>query len=238
MLPARGGRFYNVPMLKSLLRRPEMRASLGRLLGLYLRWALRTTRWRFEGWEFVTPHLAGQPGIFACWHDRLPLMPALWVEARRSARPVQTRVHALVSQHRDGQLVGAVMRRFQVGLVHGSSSRGGASVMRAMIGLLSRGELIVITPDGPRGPRHRAAPGVAQLAAVTGARVLACAAQTSRRKVLPGWDRMVLPLPFGRGVVVCSQPIEVPRGAWREAIPLITEALDRATERADRCCAG
>ncbi len=226
-------------MLKFLVRRPGVQASLGHLLGFYLRWTLRTTRWRFEGWEFVVPHLAGQPGIFACWHDRLPLLPVLWVKARREARrPLHTRVHALVSRHRDGQLIGTVMRRFEVGLVHGSSSRGGSSVMRAMIGLLARGELIVMTPDGPRGPRHRAAPGVAQLAAVSGARILPCAAQTSRRKVLPSWDRMVLPLPFGRGVVVCSQPIEVPRGAWREAVPMITDALNRATERADRCCAG
>ncbi len=130
------------------------------------------------------------------------------------------------------------MRRFHVGLLYGSSSRGGVSVMRAMIGLLAKGELLVMTPDGPRGPRHQAAPGIAQLAAVSGAPIVPCAAQTTRRKVLPSWDRMVLPLPFGRGIVVCCPPIEVPRDAWREALPSIADALTVAMERADRRCGG
>ena len=80
---------------------------------------------------------------------------------------------------------------------------------------------MVITPDGPRGPPRVAAPGVAQLAAMAGVRVLPCAAQTSRRRVLGTWDRMVLPLPWGRGVIVCAPPIMVPRNqVGRAALPL------------------
>ena len=94
--------------------------------------------------------------------------------------------------------------------------------------------MIGLTPDGPRGPRRVAAPGVAQLAALAGVPVLPCAARTSHRIGLNTWDRMGIPLPFGRGVVVCEPAITVPRDAWREALPAIKAAMDRASDRADQ----
>ena len=109
--------------------------------------------------------------------------------------------------------------------------------MRNLLGLLADGDHVAITPDGPRGPRRAAAPGVAQLAALSGAPVLPCAAQTTRHRVLPTWDSMVVPLPFGRGVVVCCPTIAVPRQAWQDAVPLIADAMNAAAARADRLCA-
>jgi hypothetical protein len=82
-----------------------------------------------------------------------------------------------------------------------------------------------------------AAQGVAQLAALGGVPVLPCAARTSYRIGLNTWDRMGIPLPFGRGVVVCGPAITVPRDSWREALPAITAAMNRAADRADRLCA-
>jgi lysophospholipid acyltransferase (LPLAT)-like uncharacterized protein len=105
-----------------------------------------------------------------------------------------------------------------------------------MLEHLSRGDQVGITPDGPRGPRRVAAPGVAQLAALSGVVVLPCSAQTTRRRVLASWDRMVLPLPFGRGVLVCQKPIAVPRDAAEAALPEIAAALTAAAEHADRLC--
>jgi len=55
--------------------------------------------------------------------------------------------------------------------------------------------------------------------------------------VLKTWDRMALPLPFGRGVVVCGPAITVPRETWRDALPAITNAMNLAADRADRLCA-
>ena len=108
--------------------------------------------------------------------------------------------------------------------------------MRTALDALSKGAAVVITPDGPRGPRRKAAPGVAQLAAVAQVPVLPCAAQTTRRRVLRSWDRMVVPLPFGRGVIVCLPQIGVPDDGWEAALPAIAEAMTAAAERADRLC--
>ncbi len=226
-------------MLKPLLRRPVLQALLAALLGLYLALALRTTRWTLHGAEHLAPHIAGTPVIVAFWHERLPLMPVLWRQARRAG--VAARANVLVSRHSDGRLFGDLVRRFGVEVVHGSSSRGGAdrggaAALRDLLGRLAAGEHVAITPDGPRGPRREAAPGVAQLAAVSGVTMLPCAAQTSHRRVLASWDRMVLPLPFGRGVMVCGPTIAVARGQAASALPAIAAALTAAADRADRLC--
>ena len=129
-------------------------------------------------------------------------------------------------------------------MVHGSRAnaakggeKGGSAGMLALLGALAGGDQVVITPDGPRGPRRQAAPGVAQLAALSGAPVLPIGAQTTQRRVLGSWDRMVLPLPFGRGVIVCGQGIAVPREGWEAMLPAIAAALTEAADRADALCA-
>jgi lysophospholipid acyltransferase (LPLAT)-like uncharacterized protein len=218
--------------MKRLLRHPATQAALVWLGSQYLRFALRTTRWVLDGAEHLAPSMAGRAVVAAFWHERLGLMPMLWLTARRM-NPTQ-QIHVLVSLHRDGRFIGAVLRRFRVGLVFGSSRRGGAASMRVVLPLLARGEHLVITPDGPR--RRVAAPGVAQFAALSGAPVLPCAAQTSRRLVLRSWDRMIVPLPFGRGVLVCLPPISVPRDGSQDALPEIAAALTAAADRADRLC--
>jgi len=220
--------------MKRLLRHPAIQAALAWLAGLYLLFALRTTRWVMDGEEHMMPHVEGRAAVAAFWHERLPMMPMLWLKARRM-NPAQ-RIHVLVSRHRDGRFIGAVLRRFAVRAVFGSSRRGGAASMRTALPLLARGEHLVITPDGPRGPRRVAAAGVAQIAALSGAPVLPCAAQTVPRRVLRSWDRMVVPLPFGRGVLVCLPAISVPRDGWQAALPEIQAALTAAADRADLLC--
>lgn len=226
-------------MLKRLLRHPAAQGLLAHILGSYLSFALRTTRWQLEGAEHAAPFGHGRPLIAAFWHERLPLMIMLCLRAQRMPewRGGTSRMHVLVSRHRDGRFIGAVLKRFRIAVVLGSSSRGGVAGLRGMLALLAQGHHIVITPDGPRGPRRQAAAGVAHVAALSGAPVLPCAAQTSRRWVLNSWDRMVIPKPFGRGVLVCGPTISVARAGWQEALPAITAALDAAAERADRLCA-
>jgi lysophospholipid acyltransferase (LPLAT)-like uncharacterized protein len=221
--------------MRRLLRHPATQAVLAWLCGLYLIFALRTTRWVLDGAEHLAPIAAGQVTVAAFWHERLALMPMLWLALRRM--DAGQRGHVLVSRHRDGRLIGAMMRRFGVGLVYGSSRRGGAASTRTALSHLAKGEHLIITPDGPRGPRRVAAPGVAQIAAMAGVLVLPCAAQTSRRRVLRTWDRMVVPLPFGRGVLVCLPLITVARDGWEAALPDIAAALTAAADRADALCA-
>jgi lysophospholipid acyltransferase (LPLAT)-like uncharacterized protein len=226
-------------MLKRLSQSSAVQTTLARLVGAYLAFAFRTTRWTFEGGEHLAPHMAGAPAVVAFWHERLPLMPMLWTMGLRMNANRQ--VSVLVSRHRDGRFIGDVISRFRMGVVHGSTTRngkdkGGAAGLRALLALLRQRHLIAITPDGPRGPRRQAALGVAQLAALAGVPVLASAAQTTRRLTLGTWDGMVLPLPFGRGAVVCQPVIMVPRHGAEAALPAIEAALTAAVDRADALC--
>jgi lysophospholipid acyltransferase (LPLAT)-like uncharacterized protein len=229
-------------MSARLVKSESAQTAAARLLGFYLKFALGTTRWRLEGEEHLRPFLPGGAVILACWHERLAMMPALWLLVRR--RYPDRHVVALASRHRDGRLLAGVLGQFGIRLVHGSTQpvadsgrrrpRGGAAALRALLSVLREGAAIVITPDGPRGPRRVAAPGVAQLGAVSGAPVLPVAAQTGWHIRLKTWDRMVVPLPFGRGVLVVEPPVAVAPDRAADALALIEAALTRAADRADR----
>lgn len=241
-------------MLKRLLRSAALQRAASKLLKSYLTFALRSTRWTVEGAAHLTPFLAGGPVVVAVWHERLPLMLAVWHMARR-ANP-QRRAAVLASRHRDGRLIGAVFARAGLQIVHGSSGRarpaaaasgigirgpamrdhGGAAGLRGLLAALADGHAVVLTPDGPRGPRRIPAPGVAQLAALSAAPVLPAAAQVRRRITLDSWDRLVLPLPFGRGAVVCLPPLSVLPDGAADALPIIAAALTDAADRADALC--
>ena len=222
--------------------RPRLAA---RALGLYLDLTLRSTRWTTEGLEHLAPYLTAGPVIIAVWHERLPLIPALFPPTHR--HNPNRRVAALASRHRDGQLIAGILARFGVRAIHGSTTRlkpgstrakpaGGAAGLRNLIAALANGDAIVITPDGPRGPPRTAAPGTTQLAALTGAPIIAVAGAVRPRITLKSWDHMVLPLPFGRGALVCLPPVTIPPEPPPTALTTLTQALTQAADRAEALC--
>jgi lysophospholipid acyltransferase (LPLAT)-like uncharacterized protein len=218
-------------MLKQFLRAGRTQQVLAWLAGRYLQCVALTTRWQIEGEDVVTRWVTGAPCIVAFWHETLPSMPVAWLTARRHGRSKQAVV--LASQHRDGQLIGMAMGAFGLGLVVGSSSRGGAAGLRRLAAALKEGSDVGLTPDGPRGPRRVAAAGVAQLAALSGAEVLPVAAWTQWALQFRSWDRMRFPLPFGRGRLVFGEMIAVPRQGWEASLPAIEAAVTQAAQRAE-----
>lgn len=219
-------------MLRRLTRHPAFQAAAAQLLGLYLALVYRTTRWRLIGGEHIDAAFAAHGTVIAAfWHENLPVMPQLWRIGQRRAGLGTG--HVLVSRHRDGRFIGDVVKRFDLVMVHASSSKGGAAGMLALMRLLRGGAFVGITPDGPRGPRREAAPGVAQLAAMSGKPVLPVAGRSSLGIPLRSWDRMVIPLPFARGVLVVGAPILVARDGAESGLSAIAAGLDAACDVAD-----
>jgi len=216
--------------MKRFLQTPKIQSVLAIAAAGYLGFVARTTRWQVEGGEGIAAFAAAAPCIVAFWHETLPCMPILWLR-RREANPRKPAI-VLASLHRDGRLLGLGVARFGIGLASGSSSRGGAAGLRALIAALQSGADVGITPDGPRGPRRQAAPGVAQLAAMTGIGVLACAASTRWAIKFNSWDSMRFPLPFGAGRLVCAPLITVTRDNWQAGLAQIEAALTQAADRA------
>jgi lysophospholipid acyltransferase (LPLAT)-like uncharacterized protein len=221
--------------MRRLIRHPAVQAVLARLLGGYSAFVARTTRWTLVNPDAALAEVAsGRPVILAFWHERLPVLPVVRRLAIRANPAIADLTpYILVSQHRDGRFIGAAVERFGFRMVYGSSSRGGGQAMLEMLRILENGDPIGITPDGPRGPRRQAAPGVAQIAALSGVAVLPLGGAVSHHRLLPSWDRMMLPLPFGRGAIACGPLIRVARDGAEAALPEISAALDAACDAAD-----
>ena len=224
-------------MLRDLLRSEAAVRLASAAIGRYLAFCFRTVRWRLDLHPDAVAPLARGGAIVAFWHENLLAISVLLRVREGDPRPG---VHVLISRHRDGKLISRIVARFDVQTVEGSSSRekdgrrterGGARAFRRLVTLLGAGDFVAVTPDGPRGPRRHAAPGLARLASLTGAPILPCAAATRPCLVLPTWDRMILPLPFGRGRVVVGRPITVARADAAPEVE-IRVALDAACQSA------
>lgn len=215
---------------KHLLRNEALRHALCWLAAWYIRLVWTTGRWTILGEEIPRRYWeAGQAFILSFWHGRLLMMPYCWERS--------TPIHMLISHHRDGRLIADTVRHFGVRAIAGSSSKGGTEALRAMRAALKAGECVGITPDGPRGPRMRAGAGVAAVARLAGVPVIPAAFAVERGRTLGSWDRFLLAWPFGRGVIVWGEPIEVARDADQDqARQHIEDALNAVTAHADRLC--
>jgi lysophospholipid acyltransferase (LPLAT)-like uncharacterized protein len=168
----------------------------------YIRFVYVTNRWSVEGDEWPR-RLTGEGRTFivAFWHGRLLMMPPAWHQLAS--------FHMLISAHRDGRIIAGAMTYFGIDTIAGSTSRGGSSALRAMLKRLKEGGCVGITPDGPRGPAMTVSIGTVNIARLARVPILPLTYATSRRRVLATWDRFHLALPFGHGVYLWGEPIEI-----------------------------
>jgi lysophospholipid acyltransferase (LPLAT)-like uncharacterized protein len=153
-----------------------------------------------------------QPVIFCLWHNRLAI--SMLVHRRHPRK-----LAALVSASRDGALLAAVLGRFGVEQIRGSTSRRGPQALLELTSHAERGYDLAVTPDGPKGPRYVVQHGVIALAQVTGLPIIPVTCNTRWKLGLKSWDRFQVPLPFSRCEFFLNEPILVRRdadGAERE----------------------
>lgn len=157
--------------------------------------------------EPTRPDVAGRY-IYAFWHENI-LIPAYQYRVPS--------VRVLISQHADGELIAQTAQYLNLGVVRGSSTRGGAQAMRQMLRVADQCHF-VITPDGPRGPRRQVQEGLIYLAARTGLPIVVVGIGMERPWRANSWDRMALPRPWRRARGVTSAPVSVPPDVGREQI--------------------
>ncbi|NIQ54300.1 MAG: DUF374 domain-containing protein, partial [Gammaproteobacteria bacterium] len=113
--------------------------------------------------------------------------------------------------------------------VRGSSSRGAGAGLRNLLREAGAGRSVVLTPDGPRGPRQTMKPGALVVAQLTGLPVVPVSAGASRAFWFDsGWDRFLVPAPFARIVIGYGEPHPVPRDADETELDARSRALERA----------
>jgi len=164
------------------------------------------------------------PVIIAFWHNRTALM-AYFYERYCRGRVALT----FISRSRDGQFMTDVAARFGIKAVRGSSSRHGTSAMLTAIRASSDPHLdLVITPDGPRGPRYQIRPGLIRLAQATQRPIVAVTYQLKWKLELKSWDRFHVPLPFSACHLITGEPIFVPETASEEELAVISARVTGA----------
>lgn len=146
----------------------------------------------------------GDNFILSFWHDQLLLM-APGYKCAQAERKVGTKI--LISQSKDGELIARTMEFLGLDAVRGSSSRGGREALRDMVKMANDPDDIVFTPDGPRGPRHQAKMGVAQISKLTKRPIVPIAFAVSRGFRFSSWDKFLFPYPFARGVYAFGEPL-------------------------------
>jgi lysophospholipid acyltransferase (LPLAT)-like uncharacterized protein len=188
--------------------------------------ALRLT-WRIriiESASFQAALNKNQPMVFAHWHgDEFGLVYLL----------KRYRAAAMVSTSKDGELMDKVLRMFGAKTSRGSSTRGGTTALKGIIRLSREGWRPSVAVDGPKGPYHKAKPGVFEISKLLGAEIFPLAAAADRAFVFnKAWNKSFLPLPFARIVVVWGEALPpVPRdGDGRD--PELARSLETALNNA------
>jgi len=163
------------------------------------------------------------------WHSRLVMMPYSY--------PGNSLV-VMVSEHRDGKMIAALLRKFGLEIAEGSSTRGGSAGLRQLLRFTKTGHDAGVTPDGPRGPRRHLKAGAIVAGKLSGLPLVPVTFSARPARRLGSWDQTLLPYPFGRGLFIYGEPIVVPRSADEEEVErlrgVVEEEVDRLTDLADR----
>lgn len=181
----------------------------------------RTWRPNINVSPFVQPFDDSDKGIIYCfWHNQI--LPFSFIFRN-------TQKYAVVSLSRDGRRAAAVAQRWKHGIIGGSSSRGGTAAFRQCIRALKQRKSLVITPDGPRGPKEVAKPGIARIAMSANAPVVPVIAHPHKAWRLHSWDRFIIPFPFTRIDIHIKDPVYPHHFSHKEdAIALFTAEIQKA----------
>ena len=159
----------------------------------------------------------GERIIVVFWHGRLLMMPFVY-----PGKPGAI----LISQHRDGEYISRIATILGFEVIRGSATRGGMRAFKQMIRTIKGRLNLVITPDGPKGPRAKVKSGVVEVARLTGAPIVPVSFSTSRRRFLKSWDAFLVPVPFSRAVYIWGEPMYVPPTATKDEVAKCQEALE------------
>lgn len=139
----------------------------------------------------ITGEITQEQSIVVCWHGELLMSP----QAYRYYHKKQL-ASGIISRHFDGEMIARILMYFSIAPLRGSSSRGAKQVLLEAFRALKKGDDLLVTPDGPRGPRHSISDGAIALAHKAKAPVLTVNYIPKAYWQLGSWDKFVIPKPF------------------------------------------
>lgn len=195
------------------LKKRKRNRRIGKIVAFLIRVIGATLRVRYHDKSGFLEKMPDHPVIFAAWHNQIFALPKLY---RKKCKGRQ--MAGLTSASRDGETVSAVLESFKIRAVRGSNSRRGAAALIELKRCFQKnGEDIVITPDGPRGPRHELNGGIITLAQKTKGKLIPLRLEYRSAWKLKTWDKFEIPKPFSRVDVHLCEAIEIPPTETPEA---------------------
>jgi len=135
--------------------------------------------------------IADEQHVCVTWHAELLMTP----QAYRYIHKNQS-ASAIISSHFDGSLIAGTLEFLDIRPLRGSSKKGAKQVLLQAFKSIKSGEEVLITPDGPRGPRHSMSDGAIGLALKSKLPIFVMNFKAKRYWQLNSWDSFVIPKPF------------------------------------------
>lgn len=168
-----------------------------------IRMILKTCTIEFQGTEHLRSAVQNGKCIIALWHNYLA--PA--ANFLDMCAP-EYQYAPVISGSRDGEILTRFLKRFkQCRPLRVAHDARHVAVPAIKARLKEPQTIVVITPDGPRGPRHQAKQGATSAARETGAAIVPMKWSSSSSWTLNTWDQMMIPKPFSTICVRFTTPL-------------------------------
>ncbi|HFQ62106.1 MAG TPA: DUF374 domain-containing protein [Epsilonproteobacteria bacterium] len=142
--------------------------------------------------HFITP-MGDEQHVCVTWHGELFMSPQAYryIHKKHAAS-------AIISSHFDGALIAGTLAFLNIRPLRGSSRKGAKQVLLQAFKSIKTGEEVLITPDGPKGPRHSMSDGALGIALKSKLPIFIMNFTAQRYWQLNSWDKFVIPKPFSK----------------------------------------
>ena len=213
-------------IIKHYLKNSELVFNIvASMIFIYLKLAYFTSRWHFIMPENIDEEkLDNENGLFfAIWHNRLAYSMYIFRNYKNA--------FGLTSPHSDGKIIGKLIVMMSHEIIQGSTNKNSNSAVKEIIKQITNGGKIVVTPDGPRGPVYKNGSVITKIASKYNKKVIPVSCHASRYFELRSWDKMMLPKPFSKIIVVIGEPLELSGNDEHDKL-LLEEKLNNLTHQA------
>jgi lysophospholipid acyltransferase (LPLAT)-like uncharacterized protein len=204
-----------------LLRHPKVLLMGACLANFLLSCIFKSCKVNFEGLE----HFEKAPDtktILMLWHNRISMTLQILKKCGG-----ERRYAAFVSNSRDGAFLATMIERYVGGTtIRVPHDLRHEALRSAIKKIKTLDEIVVMTPDGPRGPRYKVKGGIALAARMSGALIVPMTWNASRSWEFNTWDKMLLPKPFSTINVIFGKPIKLGILSLEEESLILQETLE------------
>ncbi len=146
--------------------------------------------------------------ILMIWHNRI----ALTCEFFKKFAP-EISYSAFLSKSRDGAPIARIIQSYKNGNCIRVAHDTRHNALRVMISRLKNSkEVVIITPDGPRGPRYKIKEGIIHAAQTAEAKIIPYTWDANKYWQLNTWDQFRIPRPFSTITITLGLPIKASKG--------------------------